>query len=117
MTNVYFISDLHLGHKNVLKFADGYRQGSTVDEHDEWLLGQIASVMRKRDILWVLGDVAYDFEKLKELKKIPGQKMLVRGNHDTFKTSDYLDVFREVYGIYKTYGMWISHCPIHPAEL
>jgi len=118
MSNVYFISDLHLGHKNILNFAPKLRFGSTVDEHDDILIERIGSVANsKRDVLYILGDVAMEVSKLELLNKIPAKKILYRGNHDLFDDGVYRKYFDKIMGIGCYKGHWISHAPIHPFEL
>lgn len=115
----WIISDLHFAHKNILKFAGSLRGGTTVKEHDAWLLDQINSVVKKGDLLYILGDIAMDKAGLDSLHKIKcGQKILIRGNHDIYDTKDYLEHFQQVYGLLSFKGtFWFSHAPIHPAEL
>lgn len=118
MSNVYFISDLHLGHRNILKFEPNLRFGDTVDEHDHTLIERIRSVCNnKRDILYILGDVAFDIDKLKLLDNIPASKILVRGNHDTFQDGVYHKYFDKILGLVNYKGYWLSHAPVHPHEL
>lgn len=113
----YVISDLHLGHKRILEFTSPYRSGITVDEHDEWIIQQWNSRVRKRDVVYVLGDVAFSHEGLAKCALLNGQKMLVMGNHDQFHIDDYRKHFSIKPGIFKYKGFWLSHAPIHPAEL
>lgn len=118
MANVYFISDLHLAHKRILEFARQYRQGTTVEEHDNILIENLCKTLNKRSVLYILGDVCFGGEEtLFRLKEVPGRKILVRGNHDTLPIKSYLEVFEEVYGIVKYKGFWLSHAPVHPEEL
>ena len=119
MSKRWLISDLHWGHKNILKFSGPLRGGSTPEEHDEWLLNQINSVLNKNDVLYILGDVAMDDESLKKMRKIKaGNRILVRGNHDIGDTKKYLEYFQTVQGIISYKGtFWLTHCPIHPQEL
>jgi calcineurin-like phosphoesterase family protein len=70
----------------------------------------------------VLGDVIFkqgDWENtLDELSELPGDKILVRGNHDDFFSAwDLLPIFQDVHGLLKYKGHWLSHAPIHPDEL
>ncbi len=116
VNNTFFISDLHLGHKNILNFSP-QRGGTTIAEHDEWIISQWNSVVNKGDTVWVLGDVAFTDDALKLIPKLNGQKMLVRGNHDTQNAKVYLQYFQNIYGLIKRHGVWLSHSPIHPAEL
>lgn len=118
MSKVYLISDLHFAHKKILDFAGDYRVGDTVDQHNEILIHKWNSVVTKRDKVFVLGDVCMggtDNKKL--LHQLLGHKVLIKGNHDRWPIKSYLDVFENVWGIVKYKGFWLSHCPIHPAEL
>lgn len=113
----YVISDLHLGHKSILRFSPE-RGGTTVDEHDEWIIEQWnKTVLHKHDVVWILGDVAFSQIALHKVCRLKGYKNLVRGNHDTQSTQAYLKYFNNVFGITKVSGMWLSHAPIHPQEL
>lgn len=116
MSNIFFISDLHLGHKRILEFSP-CRGGSTIEEHNQWLIEQWNSVVKKGDLVWVLGDVAFGTEPLKLLEKMNGYKNLVRGNHDKLDTQTYLKYFNHVYGLVKKYNFWLSHAPIHEGSL
>lgn len=119
MSKKWIISDLHFGHKNILKYAGPLRGGSNSEEHDLWLIEQINSVVGKNDLLYVLGDVAFDVESLKLMNKIKaGNRILVKGNHDTCSTQEYLKYFSTVHGLLSFKGtFWMSHAPIHPIEL
>ena len=118
MSNVYFISDLHLGHKNILKFEPNLRFGDSVNEHDHILITRIASVANsKRDTLFIGGDVCMDVEKMKLLDEIPAKKILIRGNHDLMDEGVYRKYFDKILGIISYKGYWITHAPIHPVEL
>ena len=117
MSNVFFISDLHIGHRNILKYSPE-REGSNTDEHDLWLLEQWNSVVKKkRDLVYVLGDVCFDQSKLWILDKMAGTKYLLPGNHDYFKLEEYMAYFDKILWFRKYHEFWISHAPIHPDEL
>lgn len=114
MTTVWFGSDFHWGHKNIQKF----RKEVESEEHNrkriktEW-----NATVGKNDHIYLLGDIAFTMDTVKELDELKGTKFLVRGNHDELDTSVYLKYFKEVYGLKKYKGMWLSHPPIHPKEL
>lgn len=115
---VYFISDLHLGHKKILQFSSEWREGNTIDEHDEWIVEQWNSVVRKNDVVYLLGDVAFSRDGLAKCERLNGFKKLIMGNHDQFRVEDYTAVgFRVLGGMIKFKGFWLSHAPVHPAEL
>jgi calcineurin-like phosphoesterase family protein len=114
MGNVWFTSDLHLGHENISKFENRYRK-PTKEEDAEFILDAIFSTVKKRDTLWILGDIAFrDFgkEKLLEISdKIGWHTNIVLGNHDHYEPSVYSG-FHRIFGAQKKYGFWITHIPI-----
>lgn len=125
---VYFTSDLHIGHRNILKFTSEWRQGSTVEEHDEWIVDSWNSVVHKKDNVWILGDLLFGgpgtkdvpgqgWDQLKIVKKLNGQKNLILGNHDQMPISAYVDHFNQIKGFMNYKNFWASHAPVHPAEL
>jgi calcineurin-like phosphoesterase family protein len=56
MSNVWFTSDWHIGHKNILKYRDGFQ---STDEHDATLIENYQSLISKRDIVYFLGDMVF----------------------------------------------------------
>lgn len=119
MSKVYLIADLHLGHKNVVKWRSGF---NSHEEHDELILGNLHATVKKRDFLYILGDVAFSEEALKELKKFTDRVTthLILGNHDTEKRvpQDMLfSCFKSVSSLKSYKNTWLSHAPIHQDEL
>lgn len=119
MSKVYFISDLHLGHNNITQFEGGkWRTGDTYLENMHHLIQQWNNVVRKKDLVWVLGDTAFTQEGFDALGELAGRKKLIRGNHDNyFSTEDWLKHFETVESLVRYKGCWLSHAPIHPVEL
>lgn len=116
MSRVYFISDLHIGHKNILKFSPE-RMGDSVEEHDFLLIECINQVVGKKDVLWLLGDVCFDITKMPLFERLHCRTRLILGNHDKFDASVYLKYFDKISGPVSYKGFWLSHHPIHPEEL
>lgn len=114
---VFFIGDLHLGHKNIMQF--GQRNYSCIEEHDDAMVHMWNLVVpSKRALVWVLGDVAMTVSSLDKLKYMNGKKKLIMGNHDKFDTGVYLKYFESVHGVVgKYHNLVMSHVPIHPNEL
>ena len=76
------------------------------------------SVVRPQDHVYHLGDVAIQRAALQIVRRLNGHKRLVRGNHDIFKTREYMEVgFEEVYGVRVLRDFVLSHIPLHPACL
>jgi calcineurin-like phosphoesterase family protein len=79
MSVVRFIADLHLGHTNMAT-----RRGfATVEEHDEHIIASWNSVVDKRDVTYILGDVTMEKKaSYALLDRLNGVKHVVLGNHD-----------------------------------
>jgi calcineurin-like phosphoesterase family protein len=117
----FFISDLHLDHKRIIspEFSGEFRQGTTLEEHNQWLEDRWNAVVTKRDHVYVLGDVAFSRKSLKIYDRLKGSKSLILGNHDKYDISEYAEHFDKILpSLCKLYRQfWISHAPIHPDEL
>lgn len=116
--NLFFIADLHLGHKKIDEFAREHRQKEPGIDHDEWVIDRWNSVVRKKDTVIILGDLAFTSEGLDKVYKLRGFKKLVPGNHDRMPMSSYSNRGIKVLpGLLKYKGVWLSHAPIHPESL
>lgn len=115
MSKVYFTSDTHFGHSNLIKNFRGFESS---DEHNQWLIDDWNSVVKKRDLVIHLGDVSLDHKILVDIMpKLNGTKKLVIGNHDSGPIKFYLKYFSKIYGVWNYNGYLLSHMPIHPQEL
>ena len=113
--SVYFIGDPHLGHKAIGKYRPWVKDSAANSAliHKLW-----NNTIRKNDIVYVMGDAAFTEDELIALGNLRGRKILIKGNHDDFvSTKLQSQVFEEIHGIIKYKAMWLSHAPIHPAEL
>lgn len=95
----FFTSDLHLWHKNIMKYCPQYRNFASLPEMHQAMLEKFNSVLSPEDTLYVLGDVG--FCKVSLIKEFfdqvtVGRKILVRGNHDA-KANHLSRVFDEIY--------------------
>lgn len=113
--SVYFCGDPHLGHRNIAKF----RHFVDSTEHNTKLfLDSWRKSIKKNDIVYFMGDAAFDKESLDLIGNLYARKILIKGNHDDMVlTSDQGKVFHEIHGMLKYKGMWLTHCPIHPDEM
>ncbi len=101
--NTFFTADLHLSHENIIKHCN--RPWKGVDEHDDAIIDNWNSIVGKRDIVYVLGDMMMVpsqkdgtprmkiYRKLRN--RLNGKIVLVRGNHDA-GSKEYYDCFTEV---------------------
>lgn len=88
MPNVYFTSDTHLGHVNILhKLGDG-RPFKDIKEHDQALIDRWNSRVNADDVVFHLGDFVYKSNQNADfyLKQMNGRKFLIIGNHDSQST-------------------------------
>jgi hypothetical protein len=84
MSHVYFIGDLHFGHSNINVFRKQFPNEAV---HRQFLMDTWTDLIRKRDIVYVMGDAAF--------------------------TQDGLDSI----GTLAWKGLWLTHIPIHQSEL
>lgn len=80
---IYFTSDLHLGHENVLRFNN--RPFDSVEEMNHTLIENYNSVVGAEDTVYILGDLAYRIpltEANELIACLNGRKHLLKGNHD-----------------------------------
>lgn len=82
MNDIFFTSDLHLGHKAVIEYSK--RPFASVEEMDEALVERWNATVRHGDRVYCLGDFSFHKPtKSAELaRRLVGQKFLVFGNHD-----------------------------------
>ncbi len=122
MSCVYMTSDWHLGHKKAFTFSGTF---PSQEEREGTIIENYMSNITKRDIVWFLGDIAFTLEDLTVIKKLPGDKRLLLGNHDLDKCgkTDKVPIeqivltFDQVFGMCKYKYAWLTHSPIHPDEL
>ena len=81
----FFIADTHFGHTNVIKHCD--RPVLDVIEMEKAFISDWNSRVSNTDRVFVLGDFSfYDwYETQAVLRRLNGQKFLVKGNHDSMK--------------------------------
>ena len=95
---IWFTSDLHIGHQNIIKFCN--RPWKTTDEMNESLINNWNSVVGKDDIVFNLGDFAFaPNSKWKEvLGRLNGHHYLILGNHDIIRWpgNKIMDLFERV---------------------
>ena len=79
---IWFTSDTHFGHKNILRFCK--RPWNTVEEMDEGLIQNWNRVVGKDDIVFHLGDFAFapNSQWKKLIDRLNGHIHLILGNHD-----------------------------------
>lgn len=79
---IWFTSDLHFGHKNVIDYCN--RPFSSVERMNEMLVYNFNLLVKPQDTTYFLGDIFFcGVEEAKAiLSQMNGTKILVKGNHD-----------------------------------
>ena len=122
MPSVFLVSDTHFGHTGVCRFVrnDGVtklRPWDTAEEMDEFMVKAWNERVRPTDKVYHLGDVVINRKALGIMRRLNGDKVLIRGNHDIFRDTDYREHFRELRAYHVMNGMILSHSPIHTESL
>lgn len=102
--NVYFISDLHLCHRNILKHSKdrikvmGLKDENDIEGHDKYIIDMWLNTVKRGDHIYVLGDMILANREisLKILHKLKSKGChihLIVGNHDKsiVKLTDMFD--------------------------
>lgn len=122
MPSVFLVSDTHFGHAGVCRFTrdDGFTKLRPWDdpaEMDEAMVKAWNETVKPTDKVYHLGDVVINRKALSIMHRLNGDKVLIKGNHDIFKLSDYTPHFRDIRAYHVMNNMILSHIPIHPDGL
>ena len=116
VNNLFFTSDTHLCHSNIIRYCD--RPFASVEEHDAALVENWNKKVPKNGIVFHLGDVAMAFDKdrLKEiLDSLNGTIYLIVGNHDVphldFIKYRFAGVFWQLCLHIGPRDVWLNHNP------
>lgn len=105
----FITSDLHFGHKNIMKFCPQNRGHFTdTDQMREEMIRMWNERVSEGDLVYILGDVAFlsAADAVKIMRRLNGRKILVEGNHDRKLLNDL--VFRSCFEEVHKY-LWITY--------
>lgn len=123
MSDIWFVSDTHFNHENILKFTD--KNGklvrgaifSNIQEMNECIRDNWNEVVKPGDKVYHLGDVFFGSKsEFKEFwPTLNGRKNLIVGNHDDIKWLSKGNFFRKVYmwRCFKDEKFFASHVPMN----
>ena len=89
MSDIFFTSDSHLGHANIIKYCN--RPFKNTDEMDEALIKNWNVKVKPNDKVYFMGDFTFN-NPAKYRARLNGDIFFIRGNHDS--TSE--EFFRRV---------------------
>lgn len=120
----FYISDLHLFHKNVTAEGSNFdnRPFKTLEEMHRIIKENWNDVITNADHVYILGDLAWksNEDAIQFISTLKGNKHLILGNHDSIKDQRYKQLFVEVCDYKeckdivdgKEYYVVMSHFPI-----
>ena len=80
----YFGSDWHLGHKKILSLQEN-RKFSNIYEMENLILQEYERIVQDSDNVFLIGDISFTEESQRRVNALPGNKFIIRGNHDNRK--------------------------------
>ena len=116
MSQVYFISDLHFNHTNLISNL----RNMTVEENNSLIVQNWNKKVTKKDLVYLLGDFSMaDPNTIKEfIPQLHGRIILIGGNHDNRQCCEaFKNLGIVVMGCLSYKGFICTHIPIHPLEL
>src|SRR6056300_1835070 len=123
MADIFVISDTHFNHEAILTFKDYAgkppRTFDSVEQMNECMLDNWASVVKPDDTVIHCGDVLFGVDKVDwmtaNFAKLPGKKRLVLGNHDNVKM--LAPFFKDIQLWVDLPGLIFTHTPMHESTL
>lgn len=113
MSEVFFTSDHHFGHTNIIKHTN--RPFKNANQMNERLIAEWNTIVRPDDVVYHLGDFAWgnNAERIGSfIKRLNGNKHLVLGNHDKLKPFSYVEAgFLSVHTSLEFNGIYLAHDP------
>lgn len=115
MSTVFFTSDTHFGHYNIINYCN--RPYGTVAQMNDSLVQNWNELVNDGDTVYHLGDFGFGSASYIRnlLDRLSGRVVLIKGNHDRGK---YLNLFSEVHKTYLFDGILLAHQPdySHPVR-
>ena len=118
MNNIWFTSDTHFGHSNIIPYCRP--QFSSVEEMEETIIDRWNAVVRKDDRVYHLGDFAWKPADAKRVRhRLNGTIRLIVGNHDDIPALAAAGLFQRIYlwRQFREHGFTASHIPMRLDQL
>ncbi len=93
----FYISDWHYGHKNIIAYDN--RPFKTVEEMNNTMVKRWNNTVSDEDTVFVLGDMFWcsESDAVPVLESLKGTKVLICGNHDTYKKAEFRNRFAAIH--------------------
>lgn len=107
--DTYIISDTHFGHQNIIKYCN------RPEDHDWLMYLYWTSIVQEDDDILHLGDLCWHTTPA-DLKSLPGNKYLIKGNHDRknnewYENLDFTIMPKRVFFKYDERTILFTHYP------
>lgn len=121
--DIWFFSDHHFGHANILTFTDGNTgemvrpMFDNVDHMDEYMVETWNAHVKPGDLVWHGGDITFDKRRFTDniLNRLHGKLRITVGNHDDIKFLCGLGRIEKLVESrrFDEFGFIYSHRPMH----
>lgn len=79
LPSIWFTSDTHYGHRNIIEFCD--RPFTDLEDMHEKMIANYNKLVQPGDDVYILGDFAF-YDSVNIFRRLNGNKHLILGNHD-----------------------------------
>lgn len=119
---IFFTSDTHFGHANILSFTDVDGQlirpwFSSVEEMNEVMVERWNGRVKEGDKVYHLGDVGFGRSNIASIMpRLRGSKRLILGNHDDVRQDRLGEFFQKIllWRVFSEEGFVCTHLPVMP---
>lgn len=111
--NIFFTSDEHYGHSNVIHFC--HRPFSSVEEMTETLVGNNNAIVKDGDAVYHCGDMFWRTVSIPAanviMDRLKGRHYLILGNHDEVakRIAGRFEWVKDVHLLDTPVRVWLSH--------
>lgn len=118
MRDIWFISDTHFGHDNVIQYCRP--QFVTMAQMEDVIIARWNAKVKPQDLVYHLGDFAWTTKDAKRVRPmLNGTIRLIVGNHDDIPSIAAAGLFQRIY-LWKQFrdlGFTASHIPMRLDQL
>lgn len=117
--DVWFTSDTHFDHANIIKYSRPEFKDVSAEEMSEVLIDKWNKKVKSNDLIFHLGDVFICKSKRSEeiASRLNGRIILIKGNHDAFSDTKYRKMGMNPFIYYQFEEFFLSHKPFNVTSL